>query len=420
MTVGEKIASLRKRAGLTQEELAAKLDCGISKIQSIEKDETVPSTKYVRAIRKALGYGDNEPITNEEVQEFRQKMDLWSKTMKLKLYSKTDSIWEEFEKTKKLIDEPEVAFLYQLNIIHCMARNNRIAEAHQVLKEMDISDVCAELIYDYYIVNGIIYTYSELYEDALEEFSKSERLMPKFASTDTVLHKNCAICYSELDMIVQSISHVEIVHYLEKSPDYDIKNMIYFNNIIAMNYLGLGSYSICKKLLEDSLASAKVNKDILYIAVTLHNLGTFYLYQGQPEKALECFDEVPKYQDESHDPWRYYINLLFKVYALFSLGEDRKQEAEDLMEKGIASTDENTITGLLFRILKCSRNLNDEKSLEYMENFALPKVIEKGKKIKPIEYCELLENFYKERNCPEKVEKYIKLGRDLYKKILSL
>ncbi|NQY74194.1 MAG: helix-turn-helix transcriptional regulator [Candidatus Margulisbacteria bacterium] len=54
MSLGTKIRKARTKAGLTQENLARKLDVTTQTIYKIEKDKNVPSFELVKKIAKVL------------------------------------------------------------------------------------------------------------------------------------------------------------------------------------------------------------------------------------------------------------------------------------------------------------------------------------------------------------------------------
>ncbi len=54
MSLGSKIKTARKKAGLTQEKLARKLDVTTQTVYKIEKDRNVPSFKLVKKIATIL------------------------------------------------------------------------------------------------------------------------------------------------------------------------------------------------------------------------------------------------------------------------------------------------------------------------------------------------------------------------------
>ncbi len=62
MTIGEYIKEQRIRKGLTQEELATKIEVSVRTIQRIEKGEVDPRTFTLQAISEALGIQYEELI----------------------------------------------------------------------------------------------------------------------------------------------------------------------------------------------------------------------------------------------------------------------------------------------------------------------------------------------------------------------
>ena len=68
MTLGNRIASLRKAAGLSQEALAAKLGVSRQAIGKWEADTTLPSLDNLHQLAKELGVSIDALLTGEESQ----------------------------------------------------------------------------------------------------------------------------------------------------------------------------------------------------------------------------------------------------------------------------------------------------------------------------------------------------------------
>lgn len=76
ITLGERIRTLRKNAGLTQEELAEKANVSVNFIGNAERGESAASVKTLRRIVKAVGVNLKElfDFPDEDVNEMKDEI----------------------------------------------------------------------------------------------------------------------------------------------------------------------------------------------------------------------------------------------------------------------------------------------------------------------------------------------------------
>ncbi|MDR0919487.1 MAG: helix-turn-helix domain-containing protein [Oscillospiraceae bacterium] len=413
MKLGEKLAKLRERAGLTQEQLSEKLNCDIKRIIKLENSGVTADTEFLKSVKKALGC-EQALVAIDEIYEF---LCLLKRTqlfdgVKYRLFDDDMRAYaERVFRVKEIPFEPEVTILYKLHIIKYFIACDLPEKAAELLLTIDLTDAGDEIVYRYEFTCGLALMYAEKYPEAIEHFSKLEERFPETASKDVSLHTDLFISYARCDMFIYALTHLEAIRKINK--DYFESNRT-CKGIVGGAFLDLGFTSVAKNLLEEAIVPPDEGCDVTHGSI-LGNLGEVYLRDGDFDKAIEYHDKAFTYFPDYE---RAFINnnMLLKTYALFQA--NRADEAENLLNKGISLTDESTSVGLLFRALSHSKNLNNNDSLTYLENIIIPKLISKGKKLKTIEYCDILENFYKEQGCDEKVIKYLKLKEELYKKIL--
>ena len=66
MTIGQRIAALRKQAGLSQEALAAQLNVSRQAIGKWEADASLPGLDNLQELARALGVSCDELLTGEK------------------------------------------------------------------------------------------------------------------------------------------------------------------------------------------------------------------------------------------------------------------------------------------------------------------------------------------------------------------
>ena len=79
MSFGEKLASLRKEKGISQEELASELNVSRQAVSKWESNNAYPETDKIIAICKIFNYSMDELIGLKEGHEKRKEENLFSK-----------------------------------------------------------------------------------------------------------------------------------------------------------------------------------------------------------------------------------------------------------------------------------------------------------------------------------------------------
>lgn len=72
MSIGKKLYDARKSAGLSQEEVAEKLNVARQTISKWELDETIPDLKQGEALSKIYGKGLSDLINEDEYKEIKE------------------------------------------------------------------------------------------------------------------------------------------------------------------------------------------------------------------------------------------------------------------------------------------------------------------------------------------------------------
>lgn len=72
MSIGKKLYEARKNAGLSQEEVAEKLNVARQTISKWELDETIPDLKQGEALSKIYGKALSELINEDEFKEIKE------------------------------------------------------------------------------------------------------------------------------------------------------------------------------------------------------------------------------------------------------------------------------------------------------------------------------------------------------------
>lgn len=112
MPFSEKLAKLRKRRGLTQQELAQKIGVGIAQMRRYEKGSSSPTLEVIKNIAKTLSISSDELIFDEDEPGIPRKV--------------TDrKLLEQFEMISKLSPHDKDALE---TVLESMIIKNRLEE----------------------------------------------------------------------------------------------------------------------------------------------------------------------------------------------------------------------------------------------------------------------------------------------------
>ena len=106
MTTGERIRNARKRAGMTQKELADRLGVQFQNVSSLERDERSPKFETLKKIAAALDVSVGELLGTDPQSDSRHRA-IWQDSLERKLQAIGCSIGADLDNGELWINRPK-------------------------------------------------------------------------------------------------------------------------------------------------------------------------------------------------------------------------------------------------------------------------------------------------------------------------
>jgi tetratricopeptide (TPR) repeat protein len=365
-------------------------------------------------IKKALNI-PYLPLSDDEISRFKIDLLNWRDLIKNKCLVDAKEMRCGLKKIQDATFLPEIHFLFRIFDVKLLCAEGNLTDAKANLEGISFkgTDVSAEVLYHYYSTYGTYFMFLSKHKEAMDFLQKAVVIMDQLHEQDEALYYNLGVCYTGIDCPNRA------VFYLEKGrrlfEEKNNKNFsMFFDIALALNYNKIGECERAKNILTNLLFQAKRVADTAYTGIIYHNLACVYSALGDWKKAFEHFDFAFEYF--SRDSVWYVTNLLHEAYALTNSGNYDK--ATECIDEGLLASNEDSELYLMLKSLECSRRLESVENLEYIENHTIPFLLNNSKLFKAIEYCELLEKYFKKSRNIKKALKYSGLARDSYKKII--
>jgi len=409
LTIGEKIKQVRKLKGLSQENLAHDTGLSISTICRIENNTAEINSDVLKLVKKSLDI-ESAPLLPGEGTGFKERLYIWQKLTANRHLTEARALQKELVCITSLPFEKGLAMLYKLFEVRLVLAERNFAVAEVMLNELSLEEMDNESKYHYY--SNLGYLHMNIGNDKAKtplQYLLEAKKVEERPNGD--LYYAIARCYTRLGLPFVSIS------YLEKS------NMAYGNektihigllldNKLALNYIDMGETVKARTLLNKCLSNAKSIADESHIAVILHNMGCTYVKDRDWDLALDYFEHAALYYDE--DNHGYLENLYYKTRCLIAL---RKfAQSKELIFHAAKFCRNASHYQVLFNSLSHMLTLRERKSLEYLENIALPHLLKTNNIPNAIDFCEILESQYEGKKALE----IAKIQRDIYKRMCKL
>ncbi|MCL2407176.1 MAG: tetratricopeptide repeat protein, partial [Defluviitaleaceae bacterium] len=185
---------------------------------------------------------------------------------------------------------------------------------------------------------------------------------------------------------------------------------IYTNLPLALNYSRIGKYDEALDLLDECLdqnSMASIEPSIYY------NYAVVYKAMGDYDKALEhCEIAKNKIKAESSE----YLSLLLFMAKIY-FASNNLSMMNECLDDGMSISNVDEISEIDFTAFKIMKDKDKYKAAEYLENTAIPYMIEEKRYLSVIEYSIELSTYYEQYNEPVKALEYVKLALSCEQKL---
>jgi len=241
------------------------------------------------------------------------------------------------------------------------------------------------------------------YEEGLEFFKKaleiSESNKDIFWFDSERLHINIAICYSHLEFPFRVIFYLQKIRGIYAGRRADTLDLT-ADLVLATNYISVNNLKEAENLLYNCRVRATSVNNNMYIGMTMHRFGLLHMKTKNWVVALEYLDQALScFEEGTH---HYLANLYQKIRCL--AGDKKFVKANTLLMEAKSLYGDDEIYSAGFEALGhyieiCSRiTIYNERSSKYIETVAIPYFIETHDHFIAIDYYELLELYYRDKN----------------------
>jgi len=284
---------------------------------------------------------------------------------------------------------------------------DRPNEYEQTMESLEDSrdEFTDEHYYWYYREIGVAMLKEVKYKSALSQFLKAEKLSDNIKVNDASLYVKIAHCLAYMGFANGSIKYLEKAEKLT-SEAYINRYRLHIQLLYAINYTNMGeaskSLELLKGLFRDEIDAIKKGG---YNPMLYGHFAEAYQELGEYEKAIDNIDNAirsAKYLKLANEQI-YYTYVMAAM--LDKIG--KSVECRYLLEDGLESESTNqTLDNILLNTLRHCLTLNKAESLEYVENYAIDRLMHYGLNIQAIEYHKKLCTHYS--TCNENIGNYKK------------
>ena len=430
--IGEKIRILRRAHNVTQEVIGEVILANASRVSRVESGKEEYKEEELELICRYFGI-KGMPLSRLEYEAFRLRLYKLRNLIRDYRLREAEELYISMKGILKLeVIYNDLPMLFRLfEVAYYIGKGELdIASSKLVFFEKQLYKLSVEHIYYYYYFAGSVNALSGYYETALEFYSAALKLLEDkkdFVLNDDVeiLYFNIALCYTSLELPHHAINSLNKVHitYFEKSEELSRAKI---NNALALNNIRIFKLKEAEKLLSINLILVKSINDSYYLGFTLQRLGLLNRQLKKWSKAIKYYDQtisIAKIGSNNH-----FEALYFKIRCFVDIRDFSK--AKKVLEGAINLYGKNETTSIALQSLghfltvtKCinSNHNYNKKSTEYIENIAIPYFMSIHGNFEAIDYCTLLERYYKDNNISlRKSLLMTKIKYDIIKKMMFI
>ena len=420
LPVAQKIKDAYEKKGLSQADIAKHLKCEIETIELIEGNEEVYSKEQVIELKNYLEI-DEIILNREEKDRYHSNLEGWRDFINKGRLDDAIRIHDELNALHEINYLPfdaDLVMLYDMFNVKFLMAKKEYEAAEKILKnaESEIKNAYPEIKYHYYYNMGSLYIFRKEYEKALKSYVAAYDIgFDDKNHYKHSIHYNLGLCYFHLGMYSHAIHCYEETERLYKSInflEYGDLFLLYIDINLALSYLIMGKPKLAKKKIAACSPRIKAirNKDLNKKAVSI--LGRICIAEKEYDRALDYFETANNFVEEggvSHLEILYY-----KIFCLIMMNNPQA-ESEITYAKSIAQKNDWYL--MLFTSLSHLLTLDNDSSVDYIENTTIPKLMKEYRYHSALEYYEVLENHFTINGNELKALKYKALSGDLYKKM---
>ena len=414
MNISDKLRIIRNRLGFTLDYLAYKIGYTPSHLSRIENGSRTISGEMLTSIKNALDIAD-VPLTGDEIRSFEQELYDWRDLINAWCLDEASKFRKGLERRAEFSLNKNLLALYHLISIGFFRAVGDGDSAIEVIAKL--TSMKEELPLEYrfrlLLMNGTEKIYAHNYKAALYELMEAELLNENLGIANAGLFYNIAICLTDLGYAHKACEYILKARKNEKEVG---TSAIQYDITMAINYSRIGRCDEAIKLAKSCLLNEKSRPSQAPITASIYYcLGYVYMKVAAYTDAINNFNKA---MEQLEKGGRDYLHALYYMAQSLYLSGKAK-ESKNYLELGTDLSKEGDVTNVMFNAAIHLMTLEDGNSLEYIEDEALPKILEFDRYMFAIEYCCKLKEFYRTKQKYKTSLKYADMITHYYKKILE-
>jgi len=417
LTLGEKMAAIRKAIRKTQVYMAATMGYSGTLIAGYENNRNPVSSNVLNAFRGVAGV-EGIPLTDDEVFAATKEMIDWNDSITLGDINQVNELHKKFERYVRWAFDLDLENLFDIFRIKYLCKIGKKEEAEKLADSLEerVDDFTNMHLYWYYRYLGFLKHLDWLYKPALIMYIKAETIGKQLHLNDIVHYYNIGSCLINCDYLYLAIDYLEKVVVTEINLA-NIRYSLSIQKMLAICYGKLGKIDKALKLLKDCLKyllSDKKDDKLNMCGVYLYT-GRVYQDAGNYEKALENFDMSTRFCNEKDEVFLTY--LCYKATLLRDC--NRNDEVRKCLDKGLPLVTKSTLWYDWLHAIKHSLLLDEKPSLDYIIHTSVKNLNNYGKHTMVINCYKWLSIYFERERKYKKALFYNKKASDIYKRLME-
>jgi len=414
LSFGEKIKQIRISKGLKQEELAKAINTGRTFVSRLESGQAEYDDRMLAAIREFYGI-EHAPLFDHELEDYRNRLWIWHDLVDTNRLSEAKDMQTKLSPILELPYEHDLRLVYLMIETKILLKEGNFAKGEERLNTAKeyLDSISVEALHLYHRNMGFLSLVRRDNKTSLKHFLHSINYATENLKPDVGIFINLGMIYFNLGKPWQAILHLE---HIKSSQNFD-RSYRYesaVNFVLATCYMHIDKYDKSEELFNYALMQAKRINNENDTGATLSNLASLYIRKGDFEASLKACDQSLVFL--KNDPYRYVITLMTKASCLLGMKDFIKYE--EVITQGMELVKDDKNLTISFETLRHSTTLDDSKSIEYLEDFAIPHfrttdADEGGGMYRALSICNTLEAHYRRKRQQKNAQAIAAIARDI-------
>ena len=368
LSLGEKLKQIRVAKRLSQENVAKGVNTSESTVSRIEQGQTECSMEMLTAIKDYIGVA-GAPLLEDELAAYESQLWVLNELVAARRITDAKAMQKKMFPIRELNFEQDLSILYSMIEARLMSIEGNLdgAEIHLNDVKNIIKDASIENQHLFHRNIGFLAFFRGDLKISLGHFLQVLDLQTDTLKPDASIYHNIGCIYRYLGQPFHALRYLEQALW---KFDGDRTHMLrlYIVSALSECYAVVGEVDNAKKAAVETLMHVQSVNDEAGINYALGLNGFICRIMGNLEESLsfysKCLLAFPK------DSPEYVIFLCSKAIVLNEM--KKRSQAKEVISEGKSLAKENEWLTIFLESIDHSMNLNNSKSVNYIENIAIP------------------------------------------------